>query len=79
LRERAAALCTAAVEAGDCSVSVTAAFGYQRLRRETYPDGELAAWAGRIVARPWQSAFVFFQHEEAAPAFAQRLCGLVEG
>lgn len=41
----------------------TAAWGYLRLRRAEYSDADLAAWAERIQAQPWERAFVYFKHE----------------
>jgi uncharacterized protein YecE (DUF72 family) len=85
LRARNAALVTADKdEVGRVSPEIvaTADWGYLRLRRCDYDDGALDAWAERILARPWQSAFVFFKHEEGSalawPAierFARRLEG----
>ena len=45
----------------------TADWGYLRLRRCDYDDAALEAWAERILALPWQRAFVFFKHEEGSP------------
>jgi uncharacterized protein YecE (DUF72 family) len=77
LREHDAALCLADVEEESAQVGLvpTASFGYLRLRRADYTDDDLAAWAGRIRAQPWQEAFVFFKHEDAGtgPRLAARL------
>ena len=56
-------------------VVATASWGYLRLRRAEYGDADLAAWADRILAQPWERAFVFFKHEDAGkgPDFARRL------
>ena len=43
----------------------TADWGYLRLRRAAYSGGDLAAWAGKVLAQSWRDAFVFFKHEEA--------------
>ena len=53
----------------------TANWGYLRLRRVDYTDADLAAWAERIRAQPWDDAFVFFKHEDegTAPRLAGRL------
>jgi uncharacterized protein YecE (DUF72 family) len=45
----------------------TASWGYLRLRRTVYSPAELAAWAERLRAQPWQEAYVFFKHEEDGP------------
>jgi uncharacterized protein YecE (DUF72 family) len=42
----------------------TADFGYLRLRGARYDDAALAAWAERVRAQPWATAFVFFKHED---------------
>jgi uncharacterized protein YecE (DUF72 family) len=51
----------------------TAAWGYVRLRLESYSDTDLAAWAGRLMATSWQQVHVYFMHEPTAPAYAQKL------
>jgi uncharacterized protein YecE (DUF72 family) len=78
LRARGAALCAADTdEQGDAEtpIAATARWGYLRLRRAEYGDDDLARWAARIRAQPWERAFVFFKHEDAGqgPAFARRL------
>lgn len=75
LRERDAALCAADTDEVTDPESVlipTASWGYLRLRRTNYGEGDLAAWAKRIAKQPWSAAFVFFKHEEEGkgPAFA---------
>jgi uncharacterized protein YecE (DUF72 family) len=61
--------------------TVTASFGYLRLRREDYSDADLEAWAGRIQEQPWSEAYVFFKHEDeaAAPKTALRLLQIMGG
>ncbi|MDX1383211.1 MAG: DUF72 domain-containing protein [Thermoanaerobaculia bacterium] len=56
----------------------TAGWGYLRLRREGYDDGELARWAERIAGEAWRSTYVFFKHEDAGagPALAARMLGI---
>lgn len=56
----------------------TAAWGYVRLRRESYTDKELKGWVKRIKAQPWKSAYVFFKYEETgtSPQFAARFLEL---
>jgi uncharacterized protein YecE (DUF72 family) len=51
----------------------TASWGYLRLRRTGYREGELEAWARRIEAQLWSETWVFFKHEDEArgPAFAR--------
>ncbi len=59
----------------------TADWGYLRLRRETYNDDELAAWAERVRQQPWQEVFVFFKHEDegTAPRLAEKFASLLTG
>jgi uncharacterized protein YecE (DUF72 family) len=56
----------------------TASCGYLRLRRTDYDDQELSAWAERIAAQSWSSAYVYFKHEDEAlgPRFAERFVEL---
>jgi uncharacterized protein YecE (DUF72 family) len=79
LRDHRAALCIADAE-GDLKVPVvaTADWGYLRLRRPEYSDAELQTWVRRVQGQDWQSAFVFFKHEEEAkgPRMAQRFLEL---
>jgi uncharacterized protein YecE (DUF72 family) len=60
---------------------VTADFGYLRLRRPSYSDDDLRAWADRIRARPWSEVFVFFKHEDEgiAPRLATRFAQVFGG
>jgi uncharacterized protein YecE (DUF72 family) len=75
LRARDAALCIAESEDLATPMEPTAGWGYLRLRRQDYGDAELAAWADRLRAAPWSSAYVFFKHEDEGkgPALAARL------
>jgi uncharacterized protein YecE (DUF72 family) len=81
LRSRGAALCVADVAEDDGITSplvATAPWGYLRLRRPDYGEPELAQWSERIRAQAWDSAFVFFKHEDEGKgaAFAERLAAL---
>jgi uncharacterized protein YecE (DUF72 family) len=51
----------------------TAAWGYVRLRLETYSDDNLRQWAEKLAATAWRETFVYFMHEPTAPAYAQTL------
>jgi uncharacterized protein YecE (DUF72 family) len=51
----------------------TAAWGYVRLRLETYSDRDLEEWARRLDATGWGEIYVYFMHEPTAPAYAQTL------
>ena len=58
----------------------TASWGYLRLRKAEYGDGELRGWAERIGSQPWAETFVFLKHDEdspAGPAAATRLKEMV--
>jgi len=74
LRERNAALVLSDVDDADPPEIVpTADWGYLRLRRMDYPEGELESWREKIGAQGWKRAFVFFKHEDdgAGPAMAE--------
>jgi len=83
LRAHRAVLCATDLDelAGPPFVRVTGPFLYLRLRRSTYTDGDLDAWAARIS--PFLEAdldvYVFFRHDETgispgrALALAERL------
>jgi uncharacterized protein YecE (DUF72 family) len=76
LRERGAALCQADTDdepVGD--IVSTAPWGYLRLRRTNYAEGDIAAWAEKIRGQAWTGAFVFLKHEDEArgPEFARAL------
>jgi uncharacterized protein YecE (DUF72 family) len=76
LREQQCALCISdRDDAPPPPLVATAEFGYVRLRRTQYTDGELRRWPQRIRSAGWQEAFIFFRHEETAsgPAYAQKL------
>jgi uncharacterized protein YecE (DUF72 family) len=77
LRGNDAALCLADTgeESAAAGLVATASWGYVRLRRPEYTDDDLTAWAARIRAQPWETAFVFFKHEDAGtgPRLAARL------
>ena len=81
LRDHDVALClsdTDEVTDPDALIVQTAGWGYLRLRRTEYSDGDLAAWKSRIAAQPWSDAWLFFKHEDEAkgPAFARRYLAL---
>jgi uncharacterized protein YecE (DUF72 family) len=74
LGERNAALCAADVDADQRPRPIvpTARFGYLRLRRADYDETSLGEWADRVLAQPWDEAWVFFKHEDEGkgPALA---------
>ena len=59
----------------------TAPYGYARLRREAYGEGELEAWAKRLADAGWDDLYVFFKHEDAGagPRLAARFREIVLG
>ena len=78
LRAHNAALCIAHVEEEEGAVQTpfvkTADWGYLRLRKVNYADGEVEAWAERVKSAGWAQAFVFFKHEDegTGPTLAKR-------
>jgi uncharacterized protein YecE (DUF72 family) len=75
LRKHNCALCIADSD-DDLTVPVvsTAQWGYLRLRRETYSPASLKKWMSTIESQQWDSAFVFFKHEDEAtgPKLAEK-------
>jgi uncharacterized protein YecE (DUF72 family) len=65
LSDHRAALCIADAE-DDLEVPFVATtdWGYLRLRRPDYGNGELKAWVKRVQEQAWRDAFVFFRHED---------------
>jgi uncharacterized protein YecE (DUF72 family) len=72
LSARGAALCLADTDEASTPLLATGRYGYLRLRRARYDTGDLRQWTERILAQPWEEAFVYFKHEDEArgPAFA---------
>ena len=67
LARRRVALCIADSEAIATPLVATAPFGYLRLRREDYGEGEVADWAERIRGTTtWKRVYVYFKHEDGA-------------
>ncbi len=65
LRSREVALAVSDTDKGDePPVVATAPYGYLRLRRPAYDEQQLQAWAQRIREQPWETAHVFFKHED---------------
>jgi uncharacterized protein YecE (DUF72 family) len=65
LRARNLALCLS--DTDDLPVThidKTADWGYLRLRRVNYSEADLAEWLSRVRAQNWNTAFVFFKHED---------------
>ena len=67
LRGRGFGLCSADTdEAPAQEIITTAPWGYLRLRRADYTAAGLSQWLEKILAQPWEQAFVFFKHEAEA-------------
>ncbi|HEX7706981.1 MAG TPA: DUF72 domain-containing protein [Thermoanaerobaculia bacterium] len=76
LRARNAALVAADTdEVGepDALITPTGNWGYLRLRRTDYSEADLTAWARRVEAKDWTTAWIFFKHEDEGkgPAYAK--------
>lgn len=56
-----------------------ARWGYLRLRRTSYDEVALGAWAERVRGQGWERAFVFFKHEDEGlgPRLAARFLELL--
>ena len=79
LRRAGAALCLSEREDDAPPPLVeTTAWGYVRLRLETYSEHDLARWAERLAATGWNETFVYFMHEPTAPAYARSLMRVAE-
>lgn len=78
LRAHGAALCIEDAESISAPRVATADWGYLRLRRPDYGDGDLVDWRDWVRAQPWEEAYVFFKHEEAGagPRLAGRFRAL---
>jgi uncharacterized protein YecE (DUF72 family) len=73
------ALCIADSEDRTTPFTMTAPFGYFRLRRTGYDDAALATWMERMQGVAWDEIFVYFKHEEqgAGPRYAAQFGTLV--
>ena len=78
LRSRGALLCVTDTDEGDTPFVATSDWGYIRLRRTHYDDGDLRGWVDRIRAQPLERGYVYFMHEDEAlgTKFAARLLEL---
>ena len=74
LRAADAALVIAQTEDEETPLVATASWGYLRLRKVDYGEGEVEGWAERVRAQPWAEAYVFFKHEDegTGPKLANR-------
>ena len=81
LRAHGAALVVSDTNDADAEIVATAPFGYLRLRKDSYPDKDVSAWADKILAQDWEDVFVFFKHEDegAGPKMAKQFLEVAEG
>lgn len=81
LRERGMALVHADTDdSGETEPIVrTAPWGYLRLRRTAYSEGDLSRWAERVADAGWDEVYLFFKHEDegAGPRMAARFGELI--
>lgn len=67
IREHGHAVCVSEADGQVVApIEASADWGYLRLRREHYSEGDLDRWAQALVGSGWREAFVFFKHEDAA-------------
>lgn len=82
LAERGHALVAADTGDPDRDPPLTGGGGwcYARLRKESWGEGELEAWAARLAALDVDDRFVFFKHEDAGagPVLAARFAALLK-
>src|SRR5262245_38080997 len=81
LNEHGAALCGGDSDDGDRSPPfvATAKFGYLRLRAPSYDAASLGAWSERILAQPFDEAYVYLKHEVLGPTYAEYLDAIAVG
>ncbi len=80
LRAADAALCIADTDDLATPLVATADWGYLRLRREDYVESDIREWGNKISAQKWDTAFVYFKHEDEAkgPAYGALLRSILE-
>jgi uncharacterized protein YecE (DUF72 family) len=81
LNEHGAALCGGDSDDDDRSPPFvpTATFGYLRLRAPSYDATSLGAWAEKILAQPFDEAYVYLKHEVLGPTYAAWLDAVTSG
>jgi len=81
LADRGLAWCTAETDEQAATDPSWEPFGYLRLRKETYREDQLKAWADRVSAAlgDGHDVYCYFKHEEKAigPMYAERLGDLL--
>lgn len=79
LHDKGCALCCSDSENEELSRFIaTAGWGYLRLRKPDYSEGELVDWAEKIKSQQWQEVYAFFKHEDdgAGPKLAGQFLDL---
>ena len=80
MRTHGAALVTVDHNEKDGEILSGGAWGYVRLRKDSYGDKKIAVWAKKVGGEKWDDAFVFFKHEDAgqgpkmAKKFLRAIC-----
>jgi uncharacterized protein YecE (DUF72 family) len=64
MRERDIALCIAEQDDFRCPVVCTSTWGYLRLHKLDYKEGELVDWARQVTGQQWNEAYIYFKHDE---------------
>ena len=81
LRSRNIALCIADTDTIATPKTITANYGYLRLRREDYTEEDVKRWSQFVRERntKWTDAFVYFKHEESGigPKLAKQMIELL--
>src|SRR5438046_4277254 len=81
LRARKVALCIADTETIATPKTITADYGYLRLRREDYQRIDIQRWAAFVGDQKsnWRDAFIYFKHEERGigPKLAHQMIPLL--
>ena len=64
LRDRDIALCISESAELSCPLVCTASWGYLRLHRLDYSAADLGEWAVKVAAQAWDTAYLYFKHDE---------------
>jgi uncharacterized protein YecE (DUF72 family) len=82
LKPRNIALCIADTDTIATPKKVTAKYGYLRLRRENYTNGDVERWAEFVGEQKsdWEDAFIYFKHEERGigPKLAKQMMEILD-
>jgi uncharacterized protein YecE (DUF72 family) len=83
LKSRNIALCIADTETIATPKTITADYGYLRLRREHYNKADVERWAAFVREQKsnWRDVFTYFKHEESGigPKLAKQMIELLDG